>query len=282
MNIGNVDRLIALALEEDLGSSGDITSQALINEEEQSTGRFLIKEPLVLAGVQVAKKVFHFVDPQLEISFAAKEGSWLDCPQVIGTVKGKTRSILAGERTSLNFLQRLSGIATKSRQAAYILKDTPCCILDTRKTTPGWRTLEKAAVRLGGGANHRYGLFDGVLIKDNHIAAVGSISEAINRARQNVHHLLKIEVEVTNLAEVSEALQAEADIILLDNMDLRDMQKAVQMVAGKARIEASGGIEIDELKKIAEVGVDYISMGALTHSARAMDISLELVPPEKK
>ena len=271
-----VDRLIALALEEDLGSAGDVTSQALIPPDQQGTAEFLAKEPLVLAGTEVARRVFHAVDPRIEVVFTLADGASVPARRVVGTVRGPLRAILIGERTALNFLQRLSGVATTTARAAAALEGTRCRVLDTRKTTPGWRALEKAAVRAGGGTNHRFGLFDGVLVKDNHIAAVGSIAEAVRRARAAAHHLMKVEVEVVDLAGVDQALAAGADAVLLDNMDTATMQAAVERIAGRARTEASGGIGLERLREVAAAGVDFISMGALTHSARGVDISLEV------
>lgn len=271
-----VDRLVNLALEEDLGSAGDVTTDALVSMDAVGKAEFLVKEPLVLAGVDAVRRTFRAVDPGLEVTFEVSEGTKVDPLRVVGTVRGRMRGILSGERTALNFLQRLSGIATNSSRAAKALEGTGCRVLDTRKTTPGWRMLEKAAVRAGGATNHRFGLFDGILIKDNHIAAVGSISEAVRRARSRAHHLLKVEVEVIDLAGVEEALAAGAEVLLLDNMDTATMRKAVETIAGRARVEASGGVTLERLPEIAAAGVDFVSMGALTHSARAMDISLEI------
>lgn len=276
--IDQIDRLVALALEEDLGSSGDVTSQALIPAEQLGRAEFLAKEELVLAGTDVVRRTFRAVDPSIEVEIALSDGARVAKGQVFGCVRGPLRGILVGERTALNFVQRLSGVATASARAAAALQGTRCRVLDTRKTTPGWRVLEKAAVRAGGATNHRYGLFDGVLIKDNHLAAVGSIAEAVRRARAAVHHLMKVEVEVVDLRGVEEALAAGADAVLLDNMDTAAMRRAVELVAGRALIEASGGITLERLREIAEAGVDLVSMGALTHSARGVDISLEVVP----
>lgn len=275
-NLDFVDRLVNLALEEDLGSAGDVTTDALVSRDAVGKAEFLVKEPLILAGLDAVRRTFRAVDPGLEVTFEVSEGMKVEPLRVVGTVRGRMRGILSGERTALNFLQRLSGIATNSSRAAKALEGTGCRVLDTRKTTPGWRMLEKAAVRAGGATNHRFGLFDGILIKDNHIAAVGSISEAVRRARSRAHHLLKVEVEVIDLAGVEEALAAGAEVLLLDNMDTATMRKAVEIVAGRARVEASGGVTLERLPEIAAAGVDFVSMGALTHSARAMDISLEI------
>lgn len=274
--IDPVDRLIALALEEDLGSAGDVTSQALIPADQRGRAELLAKEALVVAGTDVVRRTFHAVDPRIEVELVVRDGARVAAREVLGTVRGPLRSILIGERTALNFLQRLSGVATATSRAAQSLEGTRCRILDTRKTTPGWRVLEKAAVRAGGGTNHRFGLYDGVLIKDNHIAAVGSIGEAVARARACAHHLMKVEVEVVDLAGVEAALAAGADVLLLDNMDTEAMRRAVELVAGRALTEASGGVQIERLKQIAAAGVDFVSMGALTHAARGMDISLEV------
>jgi len=274
--IDQVDRLIALALEEDLGSAGDVTSQALIPEGQQGRAEFLAKEPLVQAGSDVVRRVFRAVDPSIVVDLPHADGTAIADRQVFGTVQGPMRAILVGERTALNFLQRLSGVATNTARAVEAMKGTSLKVLDTRKTTPGWRVLEKAAVRAGGGTNHRFGLYDGVLIKDNHLAAVGSIGEAVRRARAAVHHLMKVEVEVVDLAGVDEAIAAGADVLLLDNMDTPTMKRAVERIAGRARTEASGGIKLERLREVAGAGVDFVSMGALTHSSRGVDISLEV------
>lgn len=274
--IDQVDRLIALALEEDLGSAGDVTSQALVPADQQGRAGFLAKEPLVLAGTDVVRRVFQAVDPSIIVAFSAADGATVRDRQVFGTVTGPLRAILVGERTALNFLQRLSGVATNTARTVKALEGIGLRVLDTRKTTPGWRVIEKAAVRSGGGTNHRFGLFDGVLIKDNHIAAVGSIAEAVRRARAAAHHLMKVEVEVVDLRGVDEAVAAGADVLLLDNMDTPTMKKAVEKIGGRAKTEASGGIRLERLPEIAAVGVDFVSMGALTHSSRGVDISLEV------
>ncbi len=271
-----VDRLISLALEEDFGAAGDVTSQALLPASKQGRAVFLAKESLVLAGAEVVRRVVAAVDPSLELHLEAADGQRIEARRTFGTLRGSLRSILGAERTALNFLQRLSGVATATSRAVAAVAGTRLTLLDTRKTTPGWRALEKAAVRAGGGTNHRFGLFDGVLIKDNHIAAVGSITEAVRRARSGTHHLLKVEVEVVDLPGVDEALAAGADVIMLDNMDTPSMARAVERIAGRARTEASGGITLERLPEIAKAGVDFVSMGALTHSARSVDISLEV------
>jgi nicotinate-nucleotide pyrophosphorylase (carboxylating) len=274
-----IDRLIALALDEDLAGAGDVTTSALVPASARGRAEFLAKEPMVVAGTEAAERAMRAVDPALQVRFSVADGLGAERGQVIGTVDGPLRSILTAERTALNLLQRLSGVATAASRAARAVAGTACQVLDTRKTTPGWRALEKAAVRAGGAANHRFGLYDGVLIKDNHIAAVGSIAEAVRRARAGAHHLMRIEVEVVDLAGVDEALAAGAEVILLDNMDLGTIRAAVGRIAGRAKTEVSGGVTLERLRDIAAAGVDYVSMGALTHSARGMDISLEVVGP---
>jgi nicotinate-nucleotide pyrophosphorylase (carboxylating) len=271
-----VERLIELALEEDLGP-GDVTTRALILPDRQGAAQIRAKQNLVVAGLPVAHQVFRRLDHQLQFSMNAEEGQEVAAGTVLAQVRGPLAAILTSERTALNFLMHLSGIATYTRKMVNAVAGFPTSIVDTRKTTPGWRALEKYAIRAGGGANHRFGLFDGVLIKNNHLTAVGSISEAVRRARKNTHHLLKIEVEVTSLAEVEEALAAGADIIMLDNMDEATMTQAVKLTAGRAFLEASGSMTLERLPAVAATGVNLISMGALTHSAPAVDIHLRLV-----
>jgi nicotinate-nucleotide pyrophosphorylase (carboxylating) len=220
-------------------------------------------------------EVFRQVDPSIRVTLSAAEGATLPARTVAGQVVGSARSILSGERVALNILQRLCGVATATRRAVDAVRGTKARIVDTRKTTPGLRALEKAAVRAGGGTNHRFGLFDGILIKDNHVAALGSVQGAIAEARTQAHHLLKIECEVTTLEQLDEALSANADVVLLDNMSLEQMAEAVKRTRGRALLEASGNMTLERLPAVAATGVDLISMGALTHSARAADISLE-------
>jgi nicotinate-nucleotide pyrophosphorylase (carboxylating) len=271
-----VDRLIELALEEDLGP-GDVTTQALISPDRQGAAQIRAKGNLVVAGLPVAQRVFHKLDPQVQFLQEATEGQEATPGTVLAQVRGPLAAILTGERTAINFLMRLSGIATYTRKMVTAVASFPTNIVDTRKTTPGWRALEKYAVRVGGGANHRFGLFDGVLIKNNHLTAVGSVSEAVRLTRKKSHHLLKIEVEVTSLTELEEALAAKADVIMLDNMDEATMAQAVKITAGRALIEASGNMTLERLPAVAATGVNLISMGALTHSAPAVDIHLRLV-----
>lgn len=271
-----VHRLIALALEEDLGR-GDVTSEALIPPDRQATGEVTVKAPGVVAGLEVAAAVFHAVDPTLGWEALACDGDAVTPGQVVARVTGRARSLLAAERTALNFLQRLSGIATGTARYVEALRGTRARLVDTRKTTPGWRYLEKMAVRAGGGSSHRLDLAGGILIKDNHLALSGSdIAAAIRAARAYGPHTVRLEIEVTDLAGVEAALAAGADIILLDNMSLSHMRRAVELVAGRALVEASGGITQETIRAVAETGVDLISCGAITHSARALDISLEV------
>ena len=266
-------RLITMALEEDVGP-GDVTA-ALLPADLEGQATVLAREALVLAGRDAFIEVFRQVDPSISVTFTAADGDAIAAGQTAATVSGTARTMLVAERTALNLLQRLSGIATMSRRAAELVAHTKAKVVDTRKTTPGWRRLEKAAVRAGGARNHRMGLFDGILIKDNHVEALGSVRQAIERARAVNGHLLKVEVECESLDQVQEALDAGADIILLDNMNNETMRTAVGLIAGRALTEASGGINFDTLVSVADTGVDLISMGALTHSARAVDLALE-------
>lgn len=271
----NLKNLIANALAEDLGN-GDITSEATIPVESTSEAVILAKQHLVLVGIDVAREVFRYLDPGIQFSPFAKDGEVIHAGTELARLSGNTRALLAGERVALNLLQHLSGIATLT--AAYVekIKGLQAEVLDTRKTLPGLRLLEKYAVRMGGGRNHRFGLSDGVLIKDNHIKAVGSITLAVELARKKAHHLLKIEVETKNLDEVREALSAKADIIMLDNMPIDLMRQAVKMINGQALVEASGNVTLETVRHIAETGVDLISSGSLTHSAPAADISMKI------
>uniref|UniRef100_A0A7C5ELD5 Probable nicotinate-nucleotide pyrophosphorylase [carboxylating] n=1 Tax=Desulfobacca acetoxidans TaxID=60893 RepID=A0A7C5ELD5_9BACT len=271
-----VDRLIELALEEDLGP-GDVTTQALIPPDRKGAAQIRAKEPLVVAGLPVARRVFQKLDSRVQFFPSAEEGQEMASGEVLAQVRGPLAAILTGERTALNFLMRLSGIATFTRRMVSAVSGFPVAIVDTRKTTPGWRALEKYAVRVGGGHNHRFGLYDGILIKNNHLAALGSITQAVRLAREKAHHLLKIEVEVTSLEEFKEALAAGADIIMLDNLDEAAMAEAVKLTAGRALLEASGGLTLERLPQVAATGVNLISMGALAHSAPAVDIHLRLI-----
>lgn len=266
-------------LEEDQGISGDITSLVTIPEEHESIGIIHVKDDGIIAGLPVAEAVFRTVDEQIRFRTLVAEGSRVTKGTIIARVQGRTRSILEGERLALNLLQRLSGVATKTAEFVAELDGLSVRLVDTRKTTPGHRMLEKYAVRVGGGHNHRFNLSDAVMIKDNHIKASGGIRQAVTRARQGIPHTMKIEVEVETMEQVREALDAGADIIMLDNMPVIDMEQAVQLIRQQAShviIEASGGVTLQTVRKIAQTGVDVISVGGLTQSVRALDISLDL------
>lgn len=267
--------LIDLALKEDIGP-GDVTTNSIIPPDCNVAGLLVAKEEGVIAGLPVAEAVFRRLDPAVNLSFQVREGEQVTNAQILARVEGNARAVLTGERLALNFLQRLSGIATYVHRLVRLLEGCKAKIVDTRKTTPGLRFLEKYAVRVGGGNNHRFGLYDAVLIKDNHLKIAGGIRRAIQQARSRIPLTMKIEVEVENLAGVAEALAAGADIIMLDNMDLPTMREAVNFVAGRALLEASGGITEENILAVAQTGVDFVSVGALTHSARALDISLEI------
>jgi nicotinate-nucleotide pyrophosphorylase (carboxylating) len=274
MSIDPITReVVALALREDVGS-GDVTS-LLIPKESEGNAIVLAKSDLVLAGVGAFVEVYRQLDPAVSVAFSSSDGDRIAMGTEIGEVRGPARSLLTGERVALNLLQHLSGIATFTREACERVAGTRAAIVDTRKTMPGLRVLEKAAVRAGGGRNHRFGLFDGVLIKDNHIAAAGGVASAVRAARGLAHQLLRVEVEVTSLAELEEALSAGADVVLLDNMSTAEMAEAVRRAAGRVVLEASGNMTLARLAAVAATGVDLISMGALTHSVKAADISLE-------
>jgi nicotinate-nucleotide pyrophosphorylase (carboxylating) len=271
----HAERLVDLALEEDL-LLGDATSEATIDAATTGAARFLAKEGLVLAGTAVAARVFERLGA--DCRFEVEDGAPLEPGAWFGRAEGPIRALLAAERTALNFLQRLSGVATATRRCVDALEagGGRTRLLDTRKTTPGWRLLEKAAVRAGGGSNHRVSLGDGILIKDNHVAACGGVAEAVRRAKARAGAMLRIEVEVVDLPGLEAALATGADIVLLDNMDDATMAEAVRLAAGRVKLEASGNMTLERLPRVAATGVDYVSMGAITHSARAVDISLEL------
>jgi len=272
-----LDRLIDLALDEDLGAAGDVTTLALVPAEAKGQAVLLAKEPMVLSGSAAFARVFGRVDPAVEVHFEAADGDAIPARATVARLSGRLRSLLTGERIALNFIQRTCGIATLARQAAEAVKGTRTRILDTRKTPPGMRGLAREAVRAGGGANHRFGLSDGVLIKDNHLAAVGgSVRAAQERARAHAPRLVKIEIEVTTLEQLREAMDCGAQVVLLDNMDDARLRQAVELAAGRVELEVSGGVTVERLPALAALGVDYVSMGALTHSARAMDLSLEI------
>ncbi len=271
----SIKYLIEFALEEDIGP-GDITTDSVVGPEDLGKGRIVAKEPMVLAGMDIARQVFAAVDPDVVFEPAFADGESVTTGQTVLNVRGRLRSLLRGERVALNFLQRLSGIATLSRTYVEKLGNRKIRLADTRKTTPGWRVLEKYAVRVGGADNHRTGLYDGVLIKDNHIAACGGIGKAIMQVRERVSHLVKIEVEVEDLQGVREALDAGADVIMLDNMETARIREAVGMIQGRALVEVSGNVTLERLPELGATGVDIISCGAITHSARSMDLSMKI------
>lgn len=274
MNYLGLDAFLRHALEEDIGT-GDITTLSCIPSDRQSKGNFRAKEDMVVCGLEVLTRVFELLDPSVRVTPMTSDGSRVASGEVLAEIRGPAQSILTGERTALNLLQHLCGIATGTAQAVAQVEGTKARITDTRKTLPGLRVLEKYAVLTGGGSNHRFNLSDGVLIKDNHIVAAGGITAAVQAVRRRAPHTLKIEVETTTLAEVDEALSAGADIIMLDNMSIPNMTAAVQKVNGRVMVEASGNMGDKDLKQVANTGVDLISIGALTHSVRAADISLQ-------
>ncbi len=274
MNLPSTDYLIGLAVQEDVGH-GDMTSEAVVDPEATGSAVVFGREAFVLSGTHPFRRVFQVVDPEVEIRAMFRDGDEIPAGEPVFRITGRLRSLLTGERTALNFLQRLSGIATLTRQMTQAISGTRCKVLDTRKTTPLWRALEKAAVAHGGGKNHRFGLSDGILIKDNHIQAAGGIRQALKRARDAAAHTLRIEIEVETLDELEEALDAGADIIMLDNFSVEMLKMAVKRVGGRCLLEASGGVNLSTVRQIAETGVDLVSCGALTHSARAVDISME-------
>lgn len=275
---GALDELIGMALAEDLGDRGDVTSKATIPSGQQGSARMLVKSAGVIAGLQVVEQVFARVDPDVQITWHVQDGAHVEPKTVIAELYGAVRSLLTGERTALNFIQRMSGIATLTAQYVAAVEGTQAKILDTRKTLPGWRLLEKYAVRMGGGVNHRIGLYDMVLIKDNHVDAAGGAREAVEAARASAETAgLKIELEVRSLAELRDALMLNVDRIMLDNMDEATMREAVQITNGRVPLEASGNMALQRVRAVAHTGVDYISVGALTHSAPALDISMKIV-----
>jgi nicotinate-nucleotide pyrophosphorylase (carboxylating) len=272
---GYTKRLIQLALDEDIGT-GDLTAGAFESFKSQATFNFIAKEECIICGTKVAQEVYLMLDPDVKVEFSVKDGDHITERRIIGQVTGPASSILTGERTSLNFLQRLSGVATNTSKYVEALGDSNIKILDTRKTTPGWRRIEKYAVKVGGGWNHRLGLFDGVMLKDNHVDAAGSITSAVNNVRRFIPTTVKIEVETRNLTEVAEAVSAGADIIMLDNFDIETIKEAVKVIDKRTKIEVSGGVSIDFLKQLKGIEVDYVSIGALTHQARGVDMSLKM------
>jgi nicotinate-nucleotide pyrophosphorylase (carboxylating) len=272
--VDTLERAVLAALAEDIGA-GDVTTDATVPEDAVGAADILVKEPGVVCGLRAAESTFRALDPDARFETFASDGDLVDeSPAVVARVTGSERAILTGERVALNFVGRLSGIATLTRRYVDAVEGTGAAVLDTRKTTPGLRALEKDAVAAGGGRNHRFGLDDAVLVKDNHLRAAGSVTDAVRLVRAASD--LPIEVECETLDQVSEALGAGVDAILLDNMTLAQLREAVALNAGRARLEASGGVSLDTIRAIAETGVDEISVGALTHSARSLDVSLEL------
>lgn len=270
-----IEQAIHAALAEDLGS-GDVTTLAIVAEDGVMHGRFQAKAHGIIAGLDVAQQVFALVDERTRFTPQVQDGDPVTSGQLIATIEGPARALLSGERTALNFLQRMSGIATLTRQFVEAVSGTKAIILDTRKTAPGLRAADKLAVQIGGGQNHRFGLFDMALIKDNHIAAVqGDLATAVQRVKSYAPHV-PVEIEVTTLVQLATAVTLPVDRIMLDNMSLDEMRQAVKFTAGRIPLEASGNVNLDTIRAIAETGVDYISIGALTHSVRALDISLEL------
>jgi nicotinate-nucleotide pyrophosphorylase (carboxylating) len=268
------DHLILEALKEDI-SSEDVTTNAIMREAVNGTVDLICKQDGVIAGLPVFKRVFELLDPNTNVEFYCKDGDKVSNGQKMGSVTGDMRVLLSGERVALNYLQRMSGIATYTRQVADLFENTDTKLLDTRKTTPNMRIFEKYAVKTGGGHNHRYNLSDGVMIKDNHIGAAGSITKAVKMAKDYAPFVRKIEVEVENLDMVREAVDAGADIIMLDNMSVEEMKEAIVIIDGRAETEVSGNVTKENIKRLTNLGVDYISSGALTHSAPIMDISLK-------
>lgn len=270
----NADHLILQALQEDI-TSEDITTNAVMPNYQKGQVQLICKEDGVIAGLPVFERVFTLLDPQVEIEFTCKDGDTVKKGQLMGVVTGDIRVLLSGERTALNYLQRMSGIATYTRSIVDLLKGSKVKLLDTRKTTPNMRVFEKYAVKAGGGSNHRYNLSDGILLKDNHIGAAGSVTKAVQMAKEYAPFVRKIEVEVENLDMVREAVEAGADIIMLDNMTPEEMKEAVAIIGGRAETECSGNVTRENVENLIHIGVDYISSGALTHSAPILDISLK-------
>lgn len=270
----NVDHLIKEALQEDI-SSEDVTTNAVMKEAVTGEVQLICKQDGVVAGLDVFRRVFEILDENVKIDFYCKDGDEVKKGELMGVVTGDIRALLSGERVALNYLQRMSGIATYTHSVAKLLEGTKTKLLDTRKTTPNMRIFEKYAVRVGGGYNHRYNLSDGVLLKDNHIGAAGSVTKAVQMAKEYAPFVRKIEVEVENLDMVREAVDAGADIIMLDNMTPEDMKEAIRIIAGRAETECSGNVTKENIDRLTSLGVDYISSGALTHSAPVLDISLK-------
>ncbi len=270
----NADELILSALREDI-TSEDITTNSVMREYQLGEVELICKQDGVIAGLNVFKRTFELLDSKTEVTFTKKDGDTVKNGDKIGVVRGDIRVLLSGERTALNYLQRMSGIATYTRSIADLLKGSKTKLLDTRKTTPNMRVFEKYAVKVGGGYNHRYNLSDGILLKDNHIGAAGGVKEAVQMAKEYAPFVRKIEIEVENLDMLKEALDAGADIIMLDNMSVEDMKEAVKLVSGKAETECSGNVTKENVERLVDIGVDYISSGALTHSSPILDLSLK-------
>jgi nicotinate-nucleotide pyrophosphorylase (carboxylating) len=271
-----VDKIIEQALLEDIGT-GDITTESIIPSNLKAKGIIKTSDEGVVAGLDIARLVFQKLDSDNTFQEKIIDGTKITQGKLLAEITGSARTILKGERVALNFLQRMSGIATITSKFCQEVKDLPIRIVDTRKTTPGLRVLEKYAVRIGGGYNHRFGLYDAVLIKDNHIATAGGIKPAVNSIRKQISHTVKIEVEVENLSQLQEALEMRVDVIMLDNMNLNVMKKAVKTAKGKVLLEASGRVTLENVREIAQTGVDLISIGALTHSVKSLDISMEII-----
>ena len=276
LDFKQIDNLIDIALKEDVGT-GDITTDTIIPPDQRAKALLTAKADGVIAGLLIAERVFRKLDSGVRWQNRVDDGKAAASKTVIAEVEGKLRALLTGERVALNFLQRMSGIATETSKYVSLLKSYRTKILDTRKTLPGHRMLDKYAVNMGGGTNHRIGLYDMVMIKDNHIKAAGNITKAVEAIKGKVAEGIKIEVETTNLDEVKEALEAKADIIMLDNMSTDLMRKANRIIDGKAKVEASGSMNLERLKEVAVTGVDFISVGAVTHSVKALDISMNIV-----
>ncbi|HOV27874.1 MAG TPA: carboxylating nicotinate-nucleotide diphosphorylase [Pseudobacteroides sp.] len=276
LNRFELEDIIKTALKEDI-ALGDITTDSLIDPSSTSSAVYIAKDDGIIAGLFVAERVFKIIDEDIEFVKKVNDGERVKKGDIIAQIKGSTSALLKAERTSLNYLQHLSGIATKTGMFVEKLKGLKTKVVDTRKTTPGLRALEKYAVKMGGGTNHRFCLSDGVLIKDNHIKAAGGVKKAIEKVRANIPHTIKIEVETETIEQVKEALDAKADIIMLDNMSLDQMKEAVVLIDGKATVEASGNVNLNSIREIAETGVDIISVGELTHTVKAFDISMRFV-----
>lgn len=270
----NADNLIKMALQEDI-SSEDVTTNAVMRNRKQGEVQLICKQDGIVAGLGVFERVFKLLDETTEVEFYAEDGDEVKNKQLLGVIRGDIRVLLSGERTALNYLQRMSGIATYTHQIAELLKGTKIKLLDTRKTTPNMRIFEKYAVKVGGGYNHRYNLSDGILLKDNHIGAAGSVKKAVEMAKEYAPFVRKIEIETENLEMVKEAVEAGADIIMLDNMTPEVMKEAVKLIDGRAETECSGNVTKENIERLVEVGVDYISSGALTHSSPILDLSLK-------